>query len=575
MNIKEFNQLSLKKNTILIGIVLIFGLSIAIILRQTTVEFHQIHNLSYEKVVAVKELSVVTLEMANLIVEHRTINSVDHLEKSKSLIKVYEKEIQTSLEVLKINSVNAEIVIEIASLYDNWLTSLESSLVLGTYEQNIEKYLIDLTIINVKIGILEELQYSASNDAYHRLLRQIDNGVVALFILVGLVSLSLIVLSRRIRKETNYFIEEIKNNQLLYNIVVSTMPDPLILIENETGQIIDVNPAAVTVYGFNQDELEQMKNTDLSAEPEKTKAAATGMVTEIPLRWHKRKNGEIFPVEIKASRFQWKGKNVHLAWIEDISKRIENEKILIDAKLDAEKGERVKVAFLANMTHEIRTPLNGIQGALQLIESMAVDHEQAELIRIGIESSESLVALLDNILDYSQMISGKLLMASKPFSLANEVSELVRGFESLAVTKGIEINTSIDEKGIDLYIGDRLRVRQILMNLISNAIKFTSNGQVSILLEPLNKNHNLGSGIRLQVKDTGCGIKEEDLHKIFDRFAQLDISLTKAHPGAGLGLAIVKELVTQMEGKIEVQSIINEGTMVAVILPLMPYDKLA
>ncbi len=568
MNSKTYDQLSSRKFILIIGIILVFGLSIVIILRQTTDKFHKIHNSSFEKVVAVEELSVITLEIQNLIVEDRKVNSLESLEKTKSLSKAYEKEIQYSLEVLKSKSVNSNAVAEIENLYTLWLLSWEESLALGTYEQNIEKNLIDLAVINAKIGILEELQYSASNEAYHNLLNQIDNGVVALLILVGLVSVCLIALSRKIKIDTNSFIEEIKDNQLLYNMVVSTMPDPLILIENETGQIIDVNPAATTVYGFNQDELEQMKNTDLSVEPEKTSAAASDIVTDIPLRWHKRKNGEIFPVEIKASRFKWNGKNVHLAWIEDISKRMENEKLLIDAKIDAEKGERVKVAFLANMTHELRTPLNGLQGALQLIESMAVNQEQAQLIKIGIESSESLVCLLDNILDYSQMTSGKLSLASKPFSIVREVAEVVSAFESLAITKGIEIKTNIRETAFSQYLGDQTRFRQIMMNLISNAIKFTENGQVIILLEALNENYKLGDGVRIQVKDTGCGIKEEDLLRIFDRFAQLDSTLTKAHPGAGLGLAIVKELIKQMEGNIEVQSIINQGTTVTVILPL-------
>lgn len=572
MNNRSYDQLSSRKFILLIGIVLVFGLSIVIILRQTTDKFYKIHNSSFEKVIAAEELSVITLEIQNLIVEDRKVNSFEGLEKTKSLITVYEKEIQTSLDVIKSNSVNPDAVAEIANLYAIWLLSWEKSLTLGTYEQNIEKNLIDLAVINAKIGVLEELQYSASNDAYHNLLKQINDGIMGLIILVGLVCLSLIGVGIKIKRETNSFIEEIKDNQLLYNIVVSSMPDSLILIDNETGQIIEANPAAESVYQFTQDELKQMKNTDLSAEPEKTRGAVNGTVTAIPLRWHKRRNGEIFPVEIKASRFKWKGRNVHLAWIEDISNRMENEKILMDAKIDAEKGERVKNAFLSNMTHEFRTPLNGLQGALQLIERMSVNQEQEQLIKIGIESSESLLSLLDNILDYSQMTSGKLFLENKPFSIVKEVTELVSAFESLAITKGIELKTNIEENRFSLYTGDRLRVRQIMMNLISNAVKFTTNGQVNIFLEILNEDHKLGKGVRIQVEDTGCGIEEENLLKIFDQFSQLDISLTKAHPGAGLGLAIVKELVKQMNGKIEVQSIINEGTVFTVTLPLIVYE---
>jgi PAS domain S-box-containing protein len=574
MNSKAYDQLSSRKFILIIGIVLVFGLSIVLILRQTTDKFHKIHNSSFEKVIAVEELSVITLEIQNLIVEDRNVNSFESLEKSKSLIAVYKKEIQTSLDIIKSNSVNLDAVEEIANLYTLWLLSWEESLALGTNEQNIEKNLIDLAVINAKIGILEELQYSASNEAYHNLLKQINDGIMGLIILVGLVSLSLIAVGIKIKRETNSFIEEIRDKQLLYDMVVSTMPDSLILIDNETGQIIEANPAAENIYQFTQDELKQMKNTDLSAEPEKTRAAVNGTVTAIPLRWHKRKNGEIFPVEIKASRFKWKGRNVHLAWIEDISNRMETEKNLIDAKIDAEKGERVKNAFLSNMTHEIRTPLNGLQGALQLIEGMSVNQEQDQLIKIGIESSQSLLSLLDNILDYSQMTSGKLFLENRPFSIVKEVNELVGAFETLAITKGIELKTNIEEKRFSLYTGDRLRVRQIMMNLISNAVKFTTNGQVNIFLEILYEDHKMGKGVRIRVEDTGCGIEDEDLLKIFDQFSQLDSSLTKAHPGAGLGLAIVKELVKQMDGKIEVKSIINEGTVFTVTLPLMPYTRL-
>ena len=243
---------------------------------------------------------------------------------------------------------------------------------------------------------------------------------------------------------------------------------------------------------------------------------------------------------------------------------------LREARAHARRGEQAadaanaaKSAFLATMSHEIRTPLNGVLGMAQAMQ--ADELTEAQRARIGVvrESGETLLAILNDILDLSKIEAGRLTLETTQF----DMGELVRGahavFSAIAEERGLAFSLEIEETALGTYEGDPTRVRQILHNLASNALKFTADGQVSISLATLDP------GVRIQVSDTGEGIAPDVLDKLFDKFVQADASTTRRFGGTGLGLAICRELTQMMGGVIGVESRPGEGSTFTVDLPLV------
>lgn len=237
-----------------------------------------------------------------------------------------------------------------------------------------------------------------------------------------------------------------------------------------------------------------------------------------------------------------------------------------EAELRAEEATRAKSLFLAKMSHEIRTPLNGVLGLIQLLEQTELDENQRETLEMIRESGDGLLEIVNAILDLSKIEAGRLELDPHPF----EVRRLLRGVHDLyretALTKGLDYQLSIDETVPARLVGDSHRVRQVLMNLISNAIKFTEGGEVTLR----SRAEILGDGDRcrwiLEVRDTGKGI--EDASEIFEAFQQEERSISRSYGGTGLGLAIVRQLVDAMEGEVDVASAPGRGSTFTVRLPL-------
>ncbi|MBS1971745.1 MAG: hypothetical protein JSU04_15645 [Bdellovibrionales bacterium] len=226
---------------------------------------------------------------------------------------------------------------------------------------------------------------------------------------------------------------------------------------------------------------------------------------------------------------------------------------------DADKARRVKSEFLANMSHEIRTPLNGIIGISELMDPSNMNGEELEKLHILKTSSQSLLALVNDILDFSALEADKIRLEKVPFDLHDNIASVLSMFTFTAQEKGIFLQFEKPEDSCCAVTGDPTRVRQILMNLIGNAVKFTSRGGVTIRVERMVLD---GPAIRhiVSVEDTGIGIHLEDQKRLFKSFSQADASTTRKYGGSGLGLAICKSLVELMDGEIGVRSTLNHGS---------------
>jgi signal transduction histidine kinase/CheY-like chemotaxis protein len=254
-----------------------------------------------------------------------------------------------------------------------------------------------------------------------------------------------------------------------------------------------------------------------------------------------------------------------------IRKNILLNEELVRAKQHAEALASVKEEFLANMSHEIRTPLNAIIGYSERLSQTALDKKQGEFISAVQKSSDLLLATVNDILDFSKIEAGKLRIDAIPFEPAAVVKEVVDTLQLIADKKQLPLH--FDTSAIDdLFVtGDPIRLKQILINLTNNGIKFTDRGFVKIICSKEEESENIV--LKFQVADTGMGIEQDKLDLIFDAFSQADASSTRRFSGTGLGLAICKKLVELQEGTLNVQSVLEEGSVFTVVIPYLPANE--
>jgi len=239
---------------------------------------------------------------------------------------------------------------------------------------------------------------------------------------------------------------------------------------------------------------------------------------------------------------------------------------LTTARDAAEEANVVKSQFLANMSHEIRTPLNGVLAMAQVLSTSALNPTQAEQLEVIQKSGATLLSVLNDLLDLSKIEAGRMELEAAPFDIEEVAQGAYATFTSVANTSGVSFSMSIDEAAKGLWRGDSVRVRQVLYNLISNALKFTNHGEVRVEIAGVSRPG--GKALSVSIRDTGIGIAPQALSTLFDKFIQADNSMTRRFGGTGLGLTICKQIVELMEGSISVESQLGEGTQFQVLLPL-------
>jgi PAS domain S-box-containing protein len=325
-----------------------------------------------------------------------------------------------------------------------------------------------------------------------------------------------------------------------------------IVVLNEQEQIVSCNPAFEQLFGYTSDEIVGGNLDTLITTPETlnqansyTQQAMTNLAHGIGKR--RRKNGEFVTVEIfGVPVFVDEKKVATLAIYHDITE-------LDQARKESELANHAKSDFLANMSHEIRTPMNGVIGMLELALDTSLTAEQREYLSISLQSAETLLELLNDILDFSKIEARKLELEIIDFDLRNTVEDLAQMMAKRAQDKGLELVCLIHPELRTGLKGDPARLRQVLVNLTGNAIKFTHQGEIVIRAEPVSETET-HTTITLSVQDTGIGIPKERVAAVFDRFTQADGSTTRKYGGTGLGLTISKQLIEAMNGKIGVIS---------------------
>jgi len=353
-----------------------------------------------------------------------------------------------------------------------------------------------------------------------------------------------------------------------------------VLVKNAEGMCVIANKAFAQIHGKSVEDIVGKMATEL--EPPENFDRATMYEAEVMATGktfvHEHDiacaDGSVFAAKAYKSRERLADGNDYLIIrIEDVSKFRERENALREAQRKAEAADRAKSEFLANMSHEIRTPMNGVLGMAELLAATELNEKQRTFADVIIKSGNALLTIINDILDFSKIDAGQLELDSQPFDLREAVSDVATLMTGRARQKDIEMIVRVDPAIPGAYVGDVGRLRQILTNLVSNAVKFTEYGHVLIDVD----GRDLGdrTELKFKVTDTGIGIPPEKLKTIFEKFSQVDGSSTRRHEGTGLGLAISSSIVKMMDGDYGVESVLNKGSTFWFSIALPKHGELA
>jgi PAS domain S-box-containing protein len=368
------------------------------------------------------------------------------------------------------------------------------------------------------------------------------------------------------------------------NHILKTM-EGLVAVVNLSGRISFVNRSLCELLGYKEEELKEQPITLLFEINDKNffpNVNKSWVLRDEEMEWRGR-DGTMVELSVSASLIKdKKGDPAGIVYAAtDITERKKHERDLIRAKEAAEQANKAKSEFLANMSHEIRTPLNAVIGFSDILSDTALNNIQKDYVDTVRESGKLLLALISDILDFSKIESGEIQLEAIDFNLKNLVEDVLRIARPKVTDAKVELYYDYDERVPTNFVGDPTRVRQIILNLLNNAIKFTEKGDIGVCVVPSTvkkknkKSKNELYAVQISVQDTGIGIPPEKQKLIFQTFTQADSSTTRKYGGTGLGLAITKALVEKMDGAIWVESEVGEGSEFTFTLNLKESDASA
>lgn len=421
--------------------------------------------------------------------------------------------------------------------------------------------------------------YAKENDAARQ---RITNtlyrlATIALLLITAVVGLliNLLFANRDARQKERAVSQA---NRRMSTILTTSMDG--VLVVDSTGAVLEFNKASEAIFGYRYEDIRGKNIQDLIAPPnlrdshyrameriltgQDRHAAGKGRVRMDA----KRSDGTIFPIEIAIEMAEDNDEKILIGFLHDISDRVAAEKELLETRDRALAGERAKAEFLAVMSHEIRTPLNGILGNLSLLNDTALSPIQTRYVRNMEISGRVLMRHVDTVLDITRFEAGKLDVTIACTDLSMLLQELVDSQLSAANRHGTTLSWRWEGPARAWVRTDRAALEQVLLNLVGNAIKFTANGTITIEAEALPESINGHPAVELRVSDTGIGISEDRLPKVFDDFVTNDPTLGRVPGGTGLGLGIARRIVTALGGEIGVESTPDVGSTFWVRLPM-------
>lgn len=369
---------------------------------------------------------------------------------------------------------------------------------------------------------------------------------------------------------------ELRASEERYRLLFKNNPHPMWVYDLDTLQFIAVNHAAIENYGYTRDEFLNMTVGEIRA-PEKfprflqNKSQVDAEIDLTSVCQHQKKNGTIIDVEITSYELVFDNRKAELVLAQDVTDRLQAEAKLYKAKEAAEAANVSKSQFLANMSHELRTPLNAIIGYSEILQEDALDLGEDDFV-IDLEkihkAGNHLLGLINDILDLSKIEAGQTELDLETFDLSEVIQEVTTTVKPLFLRNSNRLNVEYPDRIGDFH-SDRMKLIQILFNLLSNAAKFTQQGTITFSVERITNDQNScdSDWLIFNCADTGIGMTAEQVQKLFQPFTQADASTTRKYGGTGLGLAIAQKYSQMLGGEITVKSELGKGSTFTVILP--------